>query len=108
MSDLDDGGGGAMGNDFPSDAIGVAGLPLAPDGLESMNGYLACGQTRLGGSLVKWLKKKGDPVALYDIICEVETDELVEEVFKVGDFAGNVTLLVESQEEGILADILVG
>ena len=125
------------------------------------------------GRLVKWHKRAGDRVAMYDILCEVETEELVESVFKVrspllqlrprscgtaiawkltarciaggaqpecsvphanpmqtpclscisepvsrlhapcaltqvGDFAGTVSLLVESQEEGFIAQILVG
>jgi hypothetical protein len=38
---------------------------------------------------------------------QVSTDSLVEEAYKVGDFAGTVTLLVESQEDGVLAHILV-
>ena len=36
------------------------------------------------GRLVKWHKRAGDRVAMYDILCEVETEELVESVFKVG------------------------
>ena len=100
------------------------------------------------GRLVKWHKRAGDRVAMYDILCEVETEELVESVFKVrspllrlwphsrgnpmqtpclscisepvsrlhapcaltqvGDFAGTISLLVESQEEGFIAQILVG
>jgi pyruvate/2-oxoglutarate dehydrogenase complex dihydrolipoamide acyltransferase (E2) component len=37
----------------------------------------------------------------------VSTDTLVEEAYKVDDFAGTVTLLIESQEEGLLTHILV-
>ncbi|GAX84838.1 hypothetical protein CEUSTIGMA_g12259.t1 [Chlamydomonas eustigma] len=59
------------------------------------------------GKLIKWLKSPGDHIHMYDVLMEVETEELVENVFKVGDFAGEVTLLVESQEEGYLAEILV-
>ncbi|KAG1675412.1 hypothetical protein FOA52_012331 [Chlamydomonas sp. UWO 241] len=59
------------------------------------------------GRLVKWHKRPGDCVAYYDVLMEVEVDDLVEAEFKVGDFAGTVTLLVESQEEGFLAQILV-
>ena len=36
------------------------------------------------GRLVKWLKGEGERVKQYDILFEVETEELVEEVFKVG------------------------
>jgi len=41
--------------------------------------------------LIEWKKKKGDPVALNDIICEVETDKAVFEL--------------ESPESGILLDV---
>lgn len=59
------------------------------------------------GRIVKWLKRPGDKVEQYDILFEVSTNELVEEVFKVDAFAASVSLLVESQEEGYLAKILV-
>ncbi len=39
----------------------------------------------------------GDEVAEYDIVMEVDTEELTENAYKVGKFAGNVTLLVEAQ-----------
>ena len=35
------------------------------------------------GRLVRWLKRPGDRIELYDILMEVETEELVENVFKV-------------------------
>jgi len=63
--------------------------------------------TMTAGRLVKWHKRAGDPIAAYDVIMEVEVDDLVEEVFKVDDFAGTVTMLVESQEDGYLAKVLV-
>ena len=47
------------------------------------------------GIISKWLKKPGDEVAIYDVIFEVSTDTLSEEAYKVGDFAGSVTMLVE-------------
>jgi pyruvate/2-oxoglutarate dehydrogenase complex dihydrolipoamide acyltransferase (E2) component len=59
------------------------------------------------GKITRWLKKPGSRVEVYDILFEVETNELVEEVFKVDSFASSVSLLVESQEEGYLARILV-
>lgn len=36
-------------------------------------------------------------MAEYDIVMEVDTEELTEEAYKVGKFAGSVTLLVEAQ-----------
>lgn len=59
------------------------------------------------GRITKWLKTPGDLVSIYDIIAEVTTDSLVEEAYKVDDFAGSVTLLLESQEEAYLAAVLV-
>ena len=59
------------------------------------------------GKIIKWLKRPGDKVNQYDILFEVSTHELVEEVFKVDKFASSVSLLVESQEDGYLARILV-
>lgn len=59
------------------------------------------------GTITRWLKRPGDRVEQYDILFELETKELVEEVFKVDAFASSVLLLVESQEEGYLAKILV-
>lgn len=35
------------------------------------------------------------------VLMEVETDSLTEEVFKVGEFAGTVGLLIESQVRGV-------
>ena len=55
------------------------------------------------GRIVQWFKKEGDKVEQYDVLFEVETDELVENVYKVDEYAGAISLLVESQEEGYLA-----
>lgn len=55
------------------------------------------------GTISRWLKSTGDRVRRYDLLCEVETTQLVEEAYRMGDFAGAVTLLIESQEDGILA-----
>ncbi len=43
--------------------------------------------------LIEWKKKKGDPVAINDVICEVETDKAVFEI--------------ESYVEGILLDVFI-
>lgn len=59
------------------------------------------------GRITKWLKSPGDAVSIYEIIAEVTTDNLVDEAYKVDDFAGSVTLLLESQEEAYLAAVLV-
>ena len=47
------------------------------------------------GKISKWLKKPGDEIAMYDVIFEVDTENLSEDAYKVGDFAGTVTMLVE-------------
>jgi len=59
------------------------------------------------GRVSKWLKAPGDLVGTYDIVAEVTTESLVDEAYKVDDFAGSVTLLLESQEEAYLAAVLV-
>ena len=45
------------------------------------------------GTIVKWLKKEGDPVSPGDVLCEIETDK--------------ATISMDSDEEGILAKIIV-
>ena len=45
------------------------------------------------GTLAKWLKSEGDPVASGDIIAEIETDK--------------ATMEVEAVDEGVLAKILI-
>lgn len=49
--------------------------------------------TMTEGTIVKWLKKEGDPIAPGDVLCEVETDKAV--------------VAFETEEEGVLAKILV-
>lgn len=44
---------------------------------------------------------------MYDILLELETESLVEEAYRLDDFAGSVTMLIETQEEAQLAKILV-
>src|SRR5690349_16492784 len=49
--------------------------------------------TMMEGVLVKWKKKEGDPVAMGDVVAEVETDK--------------ATMEMESFEDGIIGQILV-
>ena len=49
--------------------------------------------TMTEGTLVKWIKKVGDPVAVGDILAEVETDK--------------ATMEMEAFDEGVLAEIYV-
>nr|QHB15552.1 pyruvate dehydrogenase protein X component [Bemisia tabaci] len=49
--------------------------------------------TMTEGTIVKWVKKEGDPVAPGDVLCEIQTDKAV--------------MSFETEEEGILAKILV-
>lgn len=46
------------------------------------------------GTIIKWLKNEGDPVAPGDVLCEVQTDKAV--------------VSFETEEEGVIAKILVG
>ncbi|MEW5314515.1 MAG: hypothetical protein WDW38_006007 [Sanguina aurantia] len=59
------------------------------------------------GRVVKWLKKEGDEIDMYDLLCEVSTETLVTAEFKEGAFAGTVNLLIESQEYGVLSRVLI-
>jgi len=45
------------------------------------------------GTIVKWMKKEGDLVSAGDVLCEIETDK--------------ATISMDSDEEGILAKIIV-
>lgn len=61
----------------------------------------------IDGWVSKWHVKEGQELQEYDVLCEVSTDTLAEEAYKVGDFAGTATLLVESQEEGYVHKLLL-
>ena len=45
------------------------------------------------GTIVKWLKNEGDPIAPGDALCDIQTDKAV--------------MSFEVEEEGVLAKILV-
>nr|CAD7589905.1 unnamed protein product [Timema genevievae] len=45
------------------------------------------------GTIVKWMKKEGDAIAAGDVICDIQTDKAI--------------ISLETEEEGILAKILV-
>lgn len=45
------------------------------------------------GTIVKWMKKEGELVSAGDVLCEIETDK--------------ATISMDSDEEGILAKIIV-
>ncbi len=55
----------------------------------------------------KWRVAEGQRFAEFDVICEVATDNLTEAGYRMGPFAGTVTLLVEAQEEGYVHRLLV-
>ena len=59
--------------------------------------------------IAKWLKQPGDAVAMYDVMMEVEADDLVEEVFKVRMLLGFGSRLADSflGEQGSLAGAMV-
>lgn len=54
-----------------------------------------------------YLSQEGDVCQQYDLLLEVETDTLVEEAYKVDDFAGTTAMLIETQEEAFVAKLLV-
>lgn len=54
------------------------------------------------GTVSKWLKQSGDEVEEYDVVFETETSTLTEGAYKVGDFAGEVTMLVEAAVSHLL------
>jgi hypothetical protein len=85
----------------------TAGLPEAQQQQLFVLPMPSLSHTMTSGRVTKWLKAPGDVISIYDIIAEVTTDSLVEEAYKVDDFAGSVTLLLESQEEAVLAAVLV-
>lgn len=58
------------------------------------------------GRVHAWLKAEGDVITCYDVIAELASDNLVEGAHRVGRFEGEVTLLLEAQEEGMLARVL--
>jgi len=49
--------------------------------------------TMTEGTIVKWMKKEGDPIAAGDVLCEILTDKAV--------------VALECDESGVLAKILV-
>jgi len=44
-----------------------------------------------------FLQGPGDELAEYDVLMEIDTETLTEDAYKVDEFAGKVTLLVEAQ-----------
>lgn len=83
--------------------------PYSSDGVPGSSYYVVplpkLSPTMSAGTLSAWLKEPGDKVHVHDLLFEVTTEELVEEAYRMGDFAGKVTLLIESQEEGYLGPI---
>jgi hypothetical protein len=54
---------------------------------------------------VRWLKKEGESYSCYDLVAEISSHNLVEEAYRVGQYAGEVTLVLEAQEDGVLAKV---
>lgn len=42
----------------------------------------------VSGKVKRWLKQEGEQCAMYDLLLEVETETLVEEAYRLDDFAG--------------------
>lgn len=67
-----------------SAALNVQGLPIKMPSLSP---------TMMEGTIIKWLKMEGDPIQPGDVLCDIQTDKAV--------------VSLETEEEGILAKILV-
>lgn len=59
------------------------------------------------GSVAAWRVREGQSFPAWTVILEVETDELVEPAYAHGAFAGRVRMLVEAQQAGTVARLLV-
>ncbi|KAJ9599011.1 hypothetical protein L9F63_010468, partial [Diploptera punctata] len=68
----------------PTSGSGIAGQELKMPSLSP---------TMSEGTIVKWLKNEGDPIAPGDVLCDIQTDKAV--------------VSFETEEEGVLAKILV-
>ncbi|KAG2502228.1 hypothetical protein HYH03_000714 [Edaphochlamys debaryana] len=58
------------------------------------------------GRIERWHVREGDVVKEYDVVLTVATETLVEEAYRLDQFKGTVSLLVESQEEGVVARLM--
>lgn len=63
--------------------------------------------TMTRGSVAAWRVREGQSFPAWTVILEVSTDELVEPAYAHGAFAGSVRMLVEAQQAGTVARILV-
>lgn len=66
-------------------------IPHAAEGMPLKMPSLS--PTMMEGTIVKWLKKEGDPIQPGDALCDIQTDKAV--------------VTMDTEEEGILAKILV-
>lgn len=66
-------------------------IPLTAEGLPLKMPSLS--PTMMEGTIVKWLKKEGDPIQPGDALCDIQTDKAV--------------VTMDTEEEGTLAKILV-
>lgn len=84
--------------DFTWSSLGRSGLSTASSELKEKLIVIPLPQlspNMSNGVIRKWLKRPGDKIATYDVVLEVDTDNLSEDAYKVGDLAGTVTMLVE-------------
>jgi len=52
------------------------------------------------GRIKKWIQEPGTELVPYDLLMEITTDTLTEEAYKVGKFAGTVTMQIECVDHG--------
>lgn len=59
------------------------------------------------GAVAAWRVREGEAFPAYTVLAEVTTTELVEAAYAEGAFAGRVRMLVEAQQPGTVARLLV-
>jgi len=59
------------------------------------------------GAVAKWRVREGDAFPAYAILAEVDAVGLVEPCYAQGAFAGRVRMLIEAQQAGVVARIMV-
>jgi hypothetical protein len=59
------------------------------------------------GAVSRWHVREGERFPAYTVLATVSTTELVEPAYAEGAFAGRVRMLVEAQDAGVVARLLV-
>lgn len=74
--------------------VGIHNTPVTLSGVKGLELRMpALSPTMSAGTIIKWLKKEGDPVSPGDALCEIQTDKAV--------------MTFDTEEEGTLAKIML-